>query len=50
MANNVDKSVYQAPTGLDQDPQNPETSAMEIQIEDPESISIGVDGMEVTLD
>ena len=25
MAVNVDKSVYQAPMGLDQDPQNPET-------------------------
>jgi hypothetical protein len=49
MADNIDKSVYQAPTGLDQDPQNPE-SAMEIQIEDPELMTIGADGMEITLE
>ena len=49
MAVNVDKSVYQAPMGLDQDPQNPETSGMEIQIEDPESVTLDDGSMEITI-
>jgi hypothetical protein len=42
----IDKSVGQAPLGLDQ--LNPEEMgdepAMEITIEDPESVEIGIDG------
>ena len=47
MANNVDKSVYTAPQGLDSlDPTQPD---IEIEVEDPESMSITADGMEISL-
>ena len=49
MAINVDKSVYQAPMGLDQDPQNPETDALSIEIEDPESVTLDDGSMEITI-
>ena len=49
MAINVDKSVYQAPMGLDQDPQNPETSALSIEIENPESVTLDDGSMEITI-
>ena len=40
MADNIDKGLYQAPMGLDQDPQNPETSALSIEIENPDSVTL----------
>jgi len=49
MANNIDKSVYQAPIGLDQDPQNPETTALSIEIENPESVTLDDGSMEITI-
>ena len=49
MATNIDKSVYQAPMGLDQDPQNPETTALSIQIENPESVTLDDGSMEITI-
>ena len=49
MAVNVDKSVYQAPMGLDQDPQNPETDALSIEIENPESVTLDDGSMEITI-
>jgi len=49
MAVNVDKSVYQAPMGLDQDPQNPETDSLSIDIEDPESVTLDDGSMEITI-
>ena len=49
MAVNVDKSVYQAPMGLDQDPQNPETEGLSIEIEDPESVTLDDGSMEITI-
>ena len=49
MAINVDKSVYQAPMGLDQDPQNPETPALSIEIENPESVTLDDGSMEITI-
>ena len=49
MAVNVDKSVYQAPMGLDQDPQNPETEALSIEIENPESVTLDDGSMEITI-
>jgi len=49
MATNIDKSVYQAPMGLDQDPQNPETSALSIEIENPESVTLDDGSMEITI-
>ena len=49
MAVNVDKSVYQAPTGLDQDPQNPETEALSIEIDNPDSVTLDDGSMEITI-
>ena len=49
MADNVDKSLYQAPIGLDQDPQNPETNALSIEIENPESVTLDDGSMEITI-
>ena len=40
----IDKSLSQAPQGLDQLDTLEQEPAMEIQIEDPESVTIGVDG------
>lgn len=50
MATNMDKALYQAPVGLEEmDPVMAEP-ALEIEIEDPESVTIGVDGMEIVLE
>lgn len=49
MAINVDKSVYQAPMGLDQDPQNPETEALSIEIDNPDSVTLDDGSMEITI-
>jgi hypothetical protein len=47
MATNIDKALYAAPEGLDQLMEGPD---LEIEIEDPESVTIGVDGMEIELE
>ena len=49
MADNIDKGLYQAPMGLDQDPQNPETSALSIEIENPDSVTLDDGSMEITI-
>ncbi|CAK0743772.1 conserved hypothetical protein [Gammaproteobacteria bacterium] len=49
MATNIDKSVYQAPMGLDQDPQNPETDTLSIEIENPDSVTLDDGSMEITI-
>ena len=47
MATNIDKALYQAPTGIDAlAVDEPE---LEIEIIDPEEVNIGVDGMEISL-
>ena len=46
MATNMDKAFYQAPQGLDQIDEGDEP-ALEITIEDPESVEIGIDGMPI---
>ena len=48
MATNIDKGLYAAPQGLDELAQ--QQTPIEIQIEDPESVKIGMDGLEVILD
>jgi hypothetical protein len=48
MATNIDKALYQAPTGLDA--LVAEQPDMEIEIEDPEAVRIGIDGMEIELE
>ena len=44
----IDKGLYQAPQGLQDLPQTQPT--MEIEIEDPESVKIGIDGMEIEIE
>ena len=46
MATNMDKAFYQAPQGLDQIDEGDEP-ALEITIEDPEAVEIGIDGMPI---
>lgn len=47
MATNIDRALYSAPVGLEQEGAMP---AIEIEIEDPESVKIGIDGMEIELE
>jgi hypothetical protein len=47
MATNIDKALYAAPEGLAQLEEGPD---LEIEIEDPESVTIGIDGMEIELE
>jgi len=42
----MDKSLYAAPTGLDE---TEEPGVIEIEIEDPEGVKIGIDGLEIDL-
>ena len=46
MATNIDKALYQAPQGLDALQEEPD---LQIEIEDPESVKIGVDGGELEI-
>lgn len=43
----IDKALYSAPQGIADLPNEP---AIEIEIEDPESVTIGMDGLEITLE
>jgi len=43
----IEKSLYQAPVGLDSLTEEPD---LEIEIVDPESVTIGVDGMEIEIE
>jgi hypothetical protein len=45
MATNIDKALYQAPVGM-MESQEPD---IEIEIEDPESVKIGIGGLEVEI-
>jgi hypothetical protein len=47
MATNIDKALYQAPIGLDAMTEEPE---FEIEIEDPESVRIGMPGLEIEIE
>ena len=46
MATNMDKALYQAPVGM-MESQEPD---IEIEIEDPESVKIGIGGMEIEIE
>jgi hypothetical protein len=48
MATNIDKALYAAPVGLETDVQ--EMGGIEIEIENPDSVTVGVGGMEITLE
>jgi hypothetical protein len=43
----IEKSLYQAPVGIDSIPTEPD---IEIEIVDPEAIKIGIDGMEIEIE
>ena len=47
MATNIDKALYQQPMGIDA--LGEQESPLEIEIVDPEEVTVGVDGMEITL-
>ncbi len=47
MATNIDKALYQQPVGIEELAQ--EESPIEIEIVDPEEVTIGIDGMEITM-
>jgi hypothetical protein len=47
MATNIDKALYQAPEGIGYDEDIPE---IEIEVEDPESMTIGIDGIEIQIE
>jgi len=47
MATNIDKALYQLPAGMDEDMMDDEP--IEIEIEDPESVSIGIGDLEIEM-
>ena len=47
MATNIDKALYQQPTGIEELAQD--ESPLEIEIVDPEEVNIGIDGMEIQI-
>ena len=47
MATNIDKALYQQPMGIDA--LGEQESPIEIEIVDPEEVTIGMDGLEITL-
>ena len=49
MANNIDKGLYQAPQGIDELLDNVPPD-LEIEIEDPESVEISMDGLTIELE
>jgi hypothetical protein len=44
----IDKALYRAPLGIDDSAENEQP--IEIEIEDPESVTIGIDGLEVKIE
>ena len=47
MATNIDKALYQQPVGIEELAQD--ESPIEIEIVDPEEVTIGMDGLEITM-
>ena len=47
MATNIDKALYQQPTGIEELAQD--ESEIEIEIVDPEEVNIGIDGLEIQI-
>jgi hypothetical protein len=48
MATNIDKALYQSPTGIEELAED--ESPIEIEIVDPEMVKIGIDGMEIEIE
>ena len=49
MANNMDKGLYQLPAGMPQDV-TPEDQGISVEIENPDSVTIGTDGLEIVIE
>jgi hypothetical protein len=45
----IDKGLYEAPVGLEELAAQQAAPGIEIEIEDPEAVNIGIDGMEISL-
>ena len=45
----IEKSLYQAPVGIAEEVLN-QPPEIEIEIEDPESVTIGMDGLEIEIE
>ena len=43
----IDKGLYQAPLGIAEEAEMLEGPELEIEIEDPEAIRVGIDGMPI---
>jgi len=50
MAINIDKGAYSAPQGLETLAEDMDLPEIEIEIEDPESVAINLDGLEIEID
>lgn len=50
MATNIDKAFNQAPLGIDSLEEMVEGPPIEIEIENPDSVTIGIDGMEIEIE
>jgi hypothetical protein len=50
MATNMDKALYQAPMGMDDSMYEENDSDIEIEIEDPESVTVGIGGLEIQIE
>jgi hypothetical protein len=48
MVTNIDKALYQLPVGMSEDVL--EAEPIEIEIDDPEEVTIGIDGIEINLE
>jgi hypothetical protein len=48
MATNIDKALYTTPSFIDMEEQ-PDAPALEIEIENPDAVTIGMDGLEIEL-
>lgn len=48
--NNIDKGLYAAPVGLEEEGEMLDESALEIEIEDPEEVTIRAGGLEIEID
>jgi hypothetical protein len=48
MADNIDKGLYQAPQGIAE--LAPQEADLSIEIENPDSVTIGADGMEIVIE
>ena len=43
----IDKGLYQTPLGIEEEAMSQGFAPIEIEIEDPESVTIGIDGMPI---